>query len=174
MVWRSISGLLWQNGTKQETIVQTEYDDEFDPLRESFQVCVFRSKFSPVAPSLSRGWNKLPLWWRDDTFNTHLSYKDTHLKFFIEHIARSTSTSSLPCIPHEIFTQKRDAHSSVAMSWSTSAVVTKCGLHWCGVAVNDHTAMIFSRTALPLVWYRFHTTLLQTLFMPFVGANRWL
>lgn len=126
-----------------------------DPFRESFQVCVFRSKFSPVTPPSSRGRNKLPLWWHDDTFN--LSYKDTGFRFFIGHIALSTSTSLLLCIPHEIFTQKRDAHCSGAMSREQECCGNE-GLHRCDVVVDDHTAMIFSRTALPLVWDCFHTT----------------
>lgn len=150
MVWRNISGLLWQNDTKQkkETIVQTEYEDELISSES-----LFRSVFSPVTPSSSRGRNKHPLWWHDDTFNTHLSYKDAHIRFFLEHVALSTSTSLL--LNHEISTQKHDAYTSGAMSREQECRGNE-GLHWCD-------AMIFSRTALPLFWHCFHT-LVQTLY----------
>lgn len=61
----------------------------------------------------------------------------------------------LLCIPHENFTLKRDAYSSGAASREQDCCGNE-GLRWCD-------AMIFSRTALRIVWHCFHTTLRQTL-----------
>lgn len=131
MVCRSISGLLWQNDKKK------------------------RKQWFKLNTAMNWPPQRDSLWWHDDTFNTHLSYKDAHFRLFPEHIALSISTSLLLCIPHEIFTLKRDAYSSGAMSRQQECC-GKEGLHW-------WDAMIFGRTALCIVWYCFYT-LLQTLY----------
>lgn len=82
MVWRSISGLLWQNTqnkTKQkEMIVQTEYDDESTPWENLFR-SVFLGQSFPLSLLLraEAGTNSHS----GDTMTLSILIWDTHFRF---------------------------------------------------------------------------------------------